>query len=113
MAFKRTLTKNVGTTPVVAYSFGGPNSDVLIGLRVTNTTATAIKVSAAIKNGAVDYYLVGGATVATMGADVPVGGAIVIINGDIDKVVLETGDTVVVTSSAATSADVIASALTQ
>jgi len=113
MAFKRTLTKNVTNTPTVVYTFTGPASDTLIGMRVTNTTAAPIKVSAAVKNSGIDYYLIGGVTVGTMGADVPAGASIIIINGDIDKVVLETGDTVVVTSSVATSADVIISALTQ
>jgi len=110
MAFKRTLTKNVGTALTTVRSFIGPVSDTVIGLRVTNTGAVAIKVSACVTNGGIDYYLVGGPTPT---ADVPVGGSIVIINGDIDKVVMEAGDVLRVASNTASSCDVIASVLAQ
>ena len=113
MAFARTVTKDVTSSLTTVYTFAGPSSDTIIGFRITNTTASAIKVSACLTNSAVNYYLVGGATVATMGADIAVGGSLVIINGDADKVVLTTGDTLRVISSAATSCDVIVSALTQ
>ncbi len=111
MAFGRTLTKNVTNTLTLVHT-ASANGDVIIGMRVTNTTSSIIKVSACITNGGVDYYLVGGPTVATQGADIPVGGAIIIINGDIDKVNLINGDTIRVISSAAISADCIVSALT-
>lgn len=113
MAFKRTLTRGISSALTDAHIFIGPTSDVVIGLRITNITAAPIKVAACITNGANDTYLVGGPTVATMGADVPVGASIVVINGDIDKVVLETGDKIRVASSAASSADVVVSALAQ
>jgi hypothetical protein len=45
-------------------------------------------------------------------ATIPVGGALVPIGGD-QKVVLETGDIIKITSSAASSADVIVSVLQQ
>ena len=110
MAFARTVTKDV-TTSLTTVRSVSTNGDVVIGLRITNTTASAIKVSACITNTAVNYYLVGGATPSTMGADIPVGGSLVVINGDIDKVVLSAGDTIRVISSAATSCDVICSVL--
>ena len=110
MAFNRTLTKNVTTSQTVirTASAGG---DVVVGLRITNTTASAIKVSVCITNTAVDYYLVGGATVATMGADVPVGTSLIVANGDIDRVVLISGDVVKAVSTAATSCDAVVSVL--
>ena len=110
MAFTRTLTKNVTSSLTLVHT-GSAGGDVVIGLRITNTTASAIKASACVTNGGVDYYLVGGATVATMGADIPVGGSLVVINGDADKVNLISGDTLRVISSAATSADCIVSVL--
>lgn len=54
-------------------------------------------------SGGTDYYLVKGATV-------PVGGSLVPIGGD-QKLVLEAADVLKVISSAASSADVIASLL--
>lgn len=110
MAFKRTLTKGVSTALTTVYTFTGPASDVLVGLRITNTGSANIKVSACIENSGTDYYLVGGVTPT---ADVPAGSSIVVINGDIDKVVLEAGDVVRVICSAVNGCDVICSALAQ
>lgn len=114
MAFKRTPTKDVGTTAVKVYDFTGPTSDVVIGMRITNTSSNTITVSAFLRTtaGPTDYYLIGGPIIGN-GAVVPVGSSIIIINGDIDKVVLTTNDTIWVTSSAVASADVIISSLTQ
>jgi hypothetical protein len=110
MAFNRTLTRNIGNS-LTTVRTSSANGDVVIGLRITNTTASPIKVSACVTNGGLDYYLVGGATVATMGADIPVGGSLVIINGDADKVNLISGDTIRVIGSAATCCDAIVSVL--
>ena len=102
MPFNRTLTVNDAAADVLKLvRTASANGDVVIGMRITNVTASAIKVSACITSSAVDYYLVGGPTVATMGADVPVGGSLVVINGDADKVVLNNGDTIKIKSSGA------------
>ena len=107
MAFARSLTNNI--TTVTTVRTGSANGDVLIGMRIANRTAAAIKASAYITFSGNDYYLVGGPTNSTMGADIPVGGAMIVINGDIDKVVLASGDLVRVVASAA--ADCVVSAL--
>ncbi len=108
MAFNRYVARSITTVQTVRTSVTG-TADVIIGMRVTNRTASAIKVSAYITGGGGDNYLVGGTDPATMGADVPVGGSIVIISGDADKVVLVNGDAVKVIATGA--ADCILSVL--
>jgi hypothetical protein len=72
-------------------------------MTISNVTTSNITTDAYITSGGVDYYIVKGATV-------PVGGSLVTVGGD-QKIVLETGDAIKVVSSAASSADVILSAL--
>lgn len=98
MAFNRTLTRNITAVQTVRTS--SVNGDVVIGLRITNTGAVPVKASARITAGGNDFYLVGGPTTATAGADIPVGGAMIVINGNIDKVVLVSGDTIRVDATA-------------
>ena len=68
-----------------------------------NTISSPITVSAYITRSSVDYYIIKNATV-------PVGGSLVAVGGDM-KVVLQAADILKVVSSAASSADVIASLL--
>lgn len=107
MAFNSSLARQITTATLVRTA--SANGDVVIGFRATNTTASAIKVSAYVTRSATNYYLIGGATNSTMGADVPVGGSLIIVNGDIDKLVLNNGDTVYLVASGA--ADSIVSVL--
>lgn len=108
MGFTRTLTRQV-TAATTVRTGTSANGDVVVGLRITNTTAAAIKASAYVLSGGLTYFLVGGAVNATMGADIPVGGSMIVINGDIDKVVMTTSDVIQVVASGAV--DVICSAL--
>ena len=108
MAFTRTLTRNV-TAATTVRTGASADADVVIGLRITNTTASAIKASAWILSGGLTYYLIGGATNSTMGADIPVGGSLIVVNGDIDKIVMTTADVIKVEASGAV--DTICSAL--
>jgi hypothetical protein len=79
----------------------------VIGAAVSNRTASAISVDATVTDtsGSVTAYLVKAAPVAS-------GSALVLIGGD-QKVVLETGDKITVTSDTASSADVVISVLEQ
>lgn len=108
MPFTRTLTRNI-TTSTTVRSGVSANADIVIGLRITNTTASAIKASAHILSGGQTYYLVGGATTATMGADIPAGGSLIVVNGDADKLVMTTADVIKVDATGAV--DVICSVL--
>lgn len=99
--FKNYVAQNVGTSASTIVTASAATT--VIGMTVANTSASPITVDVYITVSATDYYLVKGATVPTGGALVPVGGD--------QKVVLESGDALKVVSSAATSADVIASVL--
>lgn len=99
--FKNYVAQNVGTSPSTIVTASAATT--VIGMTVANTSASAITVDVYVTISATDYYLVKGATVPTGGSLVPVGGD--------QKVVLESGDALKVVSSAATSADVIASVL--
>lgn len=103
--FKRKTSQSVGTslTSVGSYTVGSNTQTTVIGLVIANTSGSAITVDCAHYNGTTDTYLV-------KGASVPVGGSIVVVGGS-QKVVLETGDSIRVKSSAATSADVVMSVL--
>jgi hypothetical protein len=71
----------------------------MIGCNLSNTSSAQITVDVQ----AAGIYIV-------KGAPIPSGSALSVLDG---KIILETTDTVVVTSSAATSADVIVSVLEQ
>ena len=75
----------------------------IIGLSCSNRTTSAITVDVVHSDGSNDTFLVKTATV-------PSGGSLVVVGGD-QKVVLQTGDSIKVTSSAASSCDVMMSIL--
>ena len=104
-SFKRKLSRSIGTslTAVGSYTVGSSTEVTVIGLVVSNTTASQVLVDATVNDGANDTYLI-------KDAPVPSGGAIVIVGGD-QKVVLEVGDSLNVKSSAASSVDVVMSIL--
>ena len=97
--FKNYTSASVGTSPVTTYTVGASTTAVMIGMNVSNTTASQITVDVQVAG----VYLV-------KGAPIPAGSGLSVLDG---KIILETTDTVVVTSSAATSADVIVSVLEQ
>lgn len=99
--FKNYVAADVGTSASTLIT--ASTATTVIGMTVSNITASPITVDVYITVSAADYYIVKGATVPTGGALVPVGGD--------QKVVLETGDALKVISSASTSADVIVSVL--
>lgn len=99
--FKNYVNQNVGTSAATVVT--ASTATTVIGMTVANVSASPITVSVYVTISATNYYLVKDATV-------PVGGALVPIGGD-QKLVLENGDALKVVSSAATSADVIASVL--
>jgi DNA-binding beta-propeller fold protein YncE len=99
MAFQRHLAISVGTTPFIVQTVAAGQEAVLIGINLSNTTASQINVTVKLA----------GVSLITDGA-IPAGSALSPLDG---KVILKAGDTVVVTSSAAASCDVIVSALEQ
>ena len=103
--FKRYVSQSIGTTPttVGSYTVGASTQTTLIGLTVANRTASVISVDVQHNDATNDTYSV-------KGAPVPAGSSLVVVGGD-QKVVMETGDSIKVTSDTATSADVVMSLL--
>ena len=103
--FKRYVSQSVGTSPVTvgSYTVGASTQTTLIGLTVANRTGSAIYVDVQHNDGGTDTYIV-------KAAPLPSGSTIVIVGGE-QKLVMETGDSIKVTSDTAASADVVMSLL--
>ena len=97
--FLNYTSASVGTSPVTTYTVGASTTAVVIGLNISNVTASQIAVDVQVAG----VYLV-------KGVPIPANSAISVLDG---KIILATTNTVVVTSDAATSADVIVSVLEQ
>ena len=103
--FLRKLSSSIGVTPtaVGGYTVGASTQTTLIGLTCANITSTSVTADITLSTADSDFYIVKDATV-------PAGGSLVAVGGD-QKVVLQTGDSVKVTSSDSDSIDVIMSLL--
>lgn len=97
------VSKNVGTSPATVISSISSGTVAVSSLIVSNTTTSPITADVYITRSATNYYLVKTATI-------PVGGSLEVIQGN--RVVMIASDSLAVVTSAATSADVIVSALT-
>ena len=97
--FKNYTSSSVGTSATTVYTTPASTTSVTIGLNVANVTTSQIKI---------DVQCAGAYVV--KGAPIPAGSALSVLDG---KIILETTDTVVVTSDTASSADVILSVLEQ
>ncbi len=103
--FKRYTSRAIGITPISVgtYTVAAATQTTAIGLTIANVSNSAITVSAMHNDGVDDTYIVKGATL-------PSGGSLIAIGGD-QKLVLQTGDSVKISSSANTSVDAILSVL--
>jgi hypothetical protein len=101
--FKRKLSRSIGNTAnaIGSYTVAGATTTVVIGLTVTNTTGSAIAANVYINNGAANTSLI-------VNAPISAGASLVLVGGD-QKLVLESGDSVYVQSSVASSADAVMS----
>ena len=97
--FKNYTSSSVGTSPVTTYTVPSSTTAVVIGCNVANVSASQITVDVQVAG----VYLI-------KGVPIPAGSAISVLDG---KIILEAADTVVVTASAATAADVVLSVLEQ
>ena len=97
--FKNYTSASVGTGATTTYTVPSATTSVMIGCNLSNKTGSQITVDVQVAG----VYLV-------KAAPIPSGSALSVLDG---KVILETTDTVIVTSSAATSCDVIVSVLEQ
>ena len=101
--FTSYVPKNVGTSPATLVTVASATQTTVIGLTVSNTTGATITADIYVTRSAVNYYVVKAAPINT-------GATFVAVGGD-QKLVLTTGDALVVVTNTATSADVIASVL--
>ena len=105
--FKNAVSSAIGTSQTSVYTVPASTTSTVIGLTVSNRHSSAITVDVVVTDtsASASVFIVKAATI-------PVGGALVPIGGD-QKVVLETGDIIKITSNTASSADVIVSVLEQ
>ena len=102
--FKNRTLRAVGTSPVdVGAVVAASTQTTLIGMTMANITSGVINVTATLNDGTNTTHIV-------KDAPIPTGGSLILLGGD-QKVVLMTGDKVIVTSNTASSVDVIMSFL--
>jgi hypothetical protein len=103
-AFKNRTLRAVGTSPVdVGAVVAGSTETTLIGMTLANVTSGVISVTATLHDGTNTTHIV-------KDAPIPTGGSLILLGGD-QKVVLMTGDKIIITSNTASSVDVIMSFL--
>jgi hypothetical protein len=103
--FKNSIKGPAGTGGLLVYTTPGSTATTVIGVNVANIVAQSIYVDVQItdSSAAVTKYLV-------KGAIIPQGSSVVLVGGE-QKVVLESGDSIRVTSNVDSSADVVVSVL--
>ena len=101
--FTRKLERNIGATAakVGNYTVAASTSVVVIGLTVTNTTGSAISANVFINDGVANTYVIANSPISS-------GASLVVVGGD-QKIVLNTGDSIYVQSSASSSIDAVMS----
>ena len=105
--FETFASRAVGNslTAVGSHTVAGGTTETVIGLTVSNITASAVKVTVVYNDGSNDSRIV-------KDAPVPAGGALTPIGGD-QKIVLTVGDSIKVSSYTAWSIDAVMSVLQQ
>ena len=101
--FTSYMAKDVGTSPLTLTTVASATVTTLIGLSVANTSGSAITIDVYVTRSASNVYII-------KGAAIPVGSTFILSGGD-QKVVMVASDALKVVSSAAASADAIASVL--
>lgn len=103
--FKNSITGSIGTTGVTVYSAPALTATTVIGVNVANVNSQNISVSVMMRDNSLNktVFIVKDSLIMPGSSNVLVGGE--------QKLVLEAGDFLSVTSSLANSADVIVSVL--
>jgi len=102
-SFKNAVAAGVGTVSTDVYAAPTLTATTIIGLSLANISNVSITASVTLTKGATVVHLI-------KSAPIPVGGALILFGGD-QKLVLEAGNKFSVLSSAASSIDVVVSAL--
>jgi hypothetical protein len=98
-AFKNYTSASIGTSPTTVYTVPALTTSILLGFNLANTTTSSVDVSVELSGVSI-----------VKDTPVPSGSALSVLDG---KLIAEAGDTITVTSSAATSIDVILSVMEQ
>ena len=102
--FKNRTLRAVGTSPVdVGAVVAASTQTTLIGMTIANITSGVISVTVTLNDGTNTTNIV-------KDAPIPTGGSLIPVGGD-QKIVMITGDKIIITSNTASSADVIMSFL--
>jgi hypothetical protein len=101
--FKNSFQQNIGVSPITVYTAGSGVQATVIGMTVSNVTASDVKADILVNSSGTDYFLVKGATIEPGSSLVPIGGD--------QKLVLEATDFLKVKSDTSSSLDVILSVL--
>jgi hypothetical protein len=101
--FKNSFQQNIGISPITVYTAGSGVQATVIGMTVSNVTASDVKADILVNSSGTDYFLVKGATIEPGSSLVPIGGD--------QKLVLEATDFLKVQSDTSSSLDVILSVL--
>lgn len=103
--FKNSITGSIGLTNTTVYTTPNATSTTVIGVSVANVVSNNISVSVRVTDSSASktVFLVKDALITP-------GGSAVLVGGE-QKLVMESGDTLAVQSSLATSADVVVSVL--
>jgi hypothetical protein len=101
--FNNQLTADVGTTPVTVYSTDAVTKATVIGINISNNTASTVTVDIILNDGVTEVYIV-------KSARIPAGTALAAIGGD-QKLVINESSTLSVQTDTASSSDVIVSVL--
>ena len=108
-SFKSKTDTAVGTSPATIYTCPSSTETTIIGLTVANINTSQIEIDVQLDastrtSGAEDsVYII-------KDAPIPVGSSLIVVGGE-QKIVMEPGDTIKVTSNTASSADVAMSIL--
>ena len=108
-SFKSETDKEIGTSTATVFTCASSTETTVIGLSVANRVSSQILIDVELDassrtSGAEDKVFL------VKDAHIPVGGSLVVVGGD-QKLVMEPGDTIKVTSDTASSADVVVSHL--
>ena len=103
-SFKNRTLRGVGTTATaVGAAVAASTETTLIGMTIANITSGVIAVTATLHDGSNTTHIV-------KDAPMPTGGTLILLGGD-QKVVLNTGHKIIITSNTASSVDVVMSFL--
>ena len=108
-AFKSETDTGVGTSPSTIYTCPASTQTTIIGLTCANIVTSQIEIDVQLdattrtSGGEASVYII-------KDAPIPVGSSLVVVGGE-QKLVMEPGDTIKVTSNTASSADVAMSIL--